>query len=663
MNRQIRLLGVILAVMLFALLINLSVQQVLLANSTKARSGNSRTLLEEYSRERGPILVQASQVAKSVPTDDSLKYLRVYSNGPLYAPATGFYSMVYGATGIERAENSVLNGTGPEFFVDRLGQLFGGQQVRGGTVTLTLDPAAQQAAADGLGSSVGSVTAIDPRTGAILAMAQSPSFDPNLLSSHDPKAITAYYESLEADPIQPLLNRPLVSTPPPGSTFKLVTSAAALASGMTPETQLPGPATYPLPGSSASIPNWFPGACGPNNTVTLQQALAESCNTAFAYLGNELGNDALRAQADSFGFNTSFEVPLVAATSRYPDGLDASQTAQSAVGQFNVTASTLQMAMVGAAIGNTGLTMNPYLVADKRSADLMPDFFDRSADRLHRDHNPQHGRDDPETGKPVGGFGDRSDRGVVLAFEDADLLVINKPAGLVVHPAPGHDSGTLVNALLHHCRDLAGIGGALRPGIVHRLDRDTSGCLVVAKNDATSQALTEQFRNREVKKTYLALVWGTPRPAAGTIHTRIGRHPLHRKKMTSLPLHGNIVRARFDDDEDDEERTPFGREAITHFRVEKNLGPVSLLRVNIETGRTHQIRVHLAHHRHPVVGDTTYGRARATVLPASVTRQMLHAAELTFTHPRTGERTTLTAPLPADFQTLLDALAEAEKKP
>lgn len=370
MNRQIRLLGMILAVMLFALLINLSVQQVLLANSTKARAGNSRTLLEEYSRERGPILVQAAQVAKSVPTDDSLKYLRVYSDGPLYAPATGFYSMVYGATGIERAENSVLNGTGPEFFVDRLGQLFGGQQVRGGTVTLTLNPAAQEAAADGLGSSVGSVTAIDPRTGAILAMAQSPSFDPNILSSHDPKTITAYYEALESDPNQPLLNRPLVSTPPPGSTFKLVTSAAALAAGITPETPLPGPATYPLPGSTASIPNWFPGACGPNDTVTLQQALAESCNTAFAYLGNELGNAALRTQADAFGFNTSFEVPLVAATSRYPDGLDASQTAQSAVGQFNVTASTLQMALVGAAIGNAGVTMNPYLVADKRSADL-----------------------------------------------------------------------------------------------------------------------------------------------------------------------------------------------------------------------------------------------------------------------------------------------------
>lgn len=242
-----------------------------------------------------------------------------------------------------------------------------------------------------------------------------------------------------------------------------------------------------------------------------------------------------------------------------------------------------------------------------------------------------------------------------VLFEDNDLLVLNKPAGLVVHPAPGHDAGTLVNALLHHCRDLSGIGGALRPGIVHRLDRDTSGCLVVAKSDAASLALTEQFRRREVAKTYLALVWGTPKPAAGTIHSRIARHPLHRKKMTSLPLVSRVVRP--EDEEDDEERAPFGREAITHYRVEKSLGPVSLLRVKIETGRTHQIRVHLAHQRHPVVGDTTYGRARATVLPAPAERQMLHAEELTFTHPRTGERLTFQAPLPADFQTLLEALS------
>lgn len=370
MNRQIRMLSVALGVLLFALLANLSLQQVVLADSIRSQPGNSRRLLEEYDRERGPILVQSAQVAKSIPTDDSLKYLRVYSDGPLYAPATGFYSMVYGATGIERAENAVLSGTGSEFFVDRLAQLFGGQQVKGGAVTLTVNPAAQQAAFEGLQGSVGSVTAIDPRTGAILAMASSPSYDPNQLSSHDPKAITAYYEALEADPSQPLLNRPLVSTPPPGSTFKLVTSAAALAGGMTPDTVLPGPARYPLPNSSSSIPNWFSGSCGAGDQVTLQQALAESCNTAFAYLGTTLGNQALLKQADLFGFNTSFEVPLVAATSRYPSGLDPAQTAMSAVGQFNVTASTMQMAMVGASIGNGGLTMNPYLVQDKRGADL-----------------------------------------------------------------------------------------------------------------------------------------------------------------------------------------------------------------------------------------------------------------------------------------------------
>jgi 23S rRNA pseudouridine1911/1915/1917 synthase len=243
-----------------------------------------------------------------------------------------------------------------------------------------------------------------------------------------------------------------------------------------------------------------------------------------------------------------------------------------------------------------------------------------------------------------------------ILFEDSDVLVLNKPAGLVVHPAPGHATGTLVNALLHHCPDLAGIGGALRPGIVHRLDRDTTGCLVVAKNDAASLSLTRQFQVREVTKTYLALVWGTPHPAGGTIHTLIARHPHQRKKMAALPLAPSRLHKNTEDDEEDDAPSPRGREAITHYRVETALGPVCLLRVRIETGRTHQIRVHLAHRRHPVVGDTTYGRARAHVLPAPVTRQMLHAAELSFLHPRTGERLTFTAPLPPDFQQLLEAL-------
>lgn len=370
MNRQIRRLSLVFGVMLLLIMGNLSVQQVILADETKARQGNSRVLLQEYDRQRGPILVQQSQIAKSEATDNTLNYLRIYSNGPLYASATGFYSVVYGATGIEKTENAVLNGTGPEFFVDRLRQMFGGQNVQGGAVSLTLDPAAQLAAADALGSAVGSVTAINPRTGEILALVQSPSFDPNLLSSHDPLAISAYYEELEANPDQPLLNRPLVSTQPPGSTFKLVTSAAALEAGYQPNSILPGPATYTPPGTSRAIPNAWGGPCGPDDTVTLEESLAMSCNTSFTYLGNELGSDALQAQAEKFGFNTTFAVPLTAAESRFPSNLDPAQTAQSAIGQFNVSATTLQMAMVGAAIGNGGVTMVPYLVADTRAGNL-----------------------------------------------------------------------------------------------------------------------------------------------------------------------------------------------------------------------------------------------------------------------------------------------------
>lgn len=370
MNRQIRRLSVVFGVMGFLLMLNLSLQQVLLADSTKARDGNARVLFAEYDRQRGPILVQNTQVAQSDPTDDSLKYLRVYSDGPLYAPATGFYSIVYGATGIEKTNNSVLNGTGPAFIVDRLGQLFGGRQVQGGAVTLTLDPAAQQAAADALGNAVGSVTALDPKTGAVLALVQSPSFDPNKLSSHDPLSITEYYKALEADPRQPLLNRPLVSTQPPGSSFKLVTAAAALAAGYEPNSVLPGPTLYTVPGTSDTIPNFWKGPCGPDDSVTMSEALAISCNTAFSYLGNQLGDDALRAQADKFGFNTAFTIPLSAADSRYPDNLNPTQTAQSAIGQFNVAATTLQMAMVGASIANGGVTMVPYVVQDTRGSNL-----------------------------------------------------------------------------------------------------------------------------------------------------------------------------------------------------------------------------------------------------------------------------------------------------
>jgi len=219
-----------------------------------------------------------------------------------------------------------------------------------------------------------------------------------------------------------------------------------------------------------------------------------------------------------------------------------------------------------------------------------------------------------------------------ILYEDPDLVVINKPAGLVVHPAPGHESGTLVNALLHHCRDLAGIGGEKRPGIVHRLDKDTSGVLVVAKNEQTMNALSAQFKARSTTKEYAAVVWGTPRPSAATIRMPIGRDPVHRKKMSVRSAHG--------------------RDAVSHYKVLKQLGPASLLAVKIDTGRTHQIRVHLAHIRHPVVGDLLYGRKRPESLDMPVSRQMLHAWKLSFVHPASGLRVSFEAPWPDDFKRL-----------
>ncbi len=390
MSRPIRRIALVLGVLLVALIANVTVIQVVLAGDYRDRQGNQRVLLEEYDVERGPILVGANPVARSVETGDTLKYLREYDSGPIYAPITGFYSLIYGATGLERTENRVLTGKSQLFAIDRAEQLFAGRDPRGGAVTTTINARAQRAAFAALRGKKGSVVAIEPATGRILASVQSPSFDPNILSSHDPNAIREYYDALEADPSKPLLNRPIVSLNPPGSTFKIVTAAAALASGrFTPESVLPGPRAYNLPNSTKKIRNWNGQACGPNNLVTLRQALTISCNTAFAWLGNELGDDALREQAQLMGFDTSFEIPLRAATSRFPEDPDAPQTAMSAIGQFDVRATALEMAMVAAAVGNNGKLMTPYLVQEVRGPDLailqttQPEQFATTMDPLN----------------------------------------------------------------------------------------------------------------------------------------------------------------------------------------------------------------------------------------------------------------------------------------
>jgi 23S rRNA pseudouridine1911/1915/1917 synthase len=212
-----------------------------------------------------------------------------------------------------------------------------------------------------------------------------------------------------------------------------------------------------------------------------------------------------------------------------------------------------------------------------------------------------------------------------ILFEDDDLLVLSKPAGLVMHPGAGHQQHTLVNALLGHCKNLSGIGGKERPGIVHRLDKETSGCLVVAKNDATHRDLSKQFAARTMQKIYLALVAGIPRKSSGVIDKAIARHPVHRQRMS-------IARRQ-------------GRTAKTEFRVLRAGAGMSLLECTLHSGRTHQIRVHLHHLAHPVLGDKLYGGKHAGTFP----RQMLHAWKLAFRHPRTGEVMTFEAPVPSDF--------------
>ena len=220
-----------------------------------------------------------------------------------------------------------------------------------------------------------------------------------------------------------------------------------------------------------------------------------------------------------------------------------------------------------------------------------------------------------------------------IVYEDGDIIVVNKPKGMVVHPAPGNWSGTLVNALMYHCGDsLSGINGEIRPGIVHRIDKDTSGLLVVAKNDRAHQSLAEQIKVHSAGRRYYAVVYGTPREQKGTVNAPIARHPVDRKKMAVISG---------------------GREAITHYEVLEQYAGYSYLTFLLETGRTHQIRVHMAHIGHPIIGDPLYGPTKDKW---KLQGQCLHAGELTLTHPATGERMTFQAPLPAYFTTVLQKL-------
>jgi 23S rRNA pseudouridine1911/1915/1917 synthase len=224
-----------------------------------------------------------------------------------------------------------------------------------------------------------------------------------------------------------------------------------------------------------------------------------------------------------------------------------------------------------------------------------------------------------------------------ILYEDAHLVIVNKAAGMVVHPAPGNMDGTLVNALLAHCGDqLTGIGGVERPGIVHRLDKDTTGAIVVAKSELAHQDLQAQMKAKTARREYLGVIYGVPKTASGTVNAPIGRHPHDRKRQAIVPLEKG------------------GREAVTHWQLEERLGNYTLMRFRLETGRTHQIRVHCLHMGHPLVGDPTYGAGRS--VGVNLPGQALHAEKLTLRHPVTGEWVTAIAPLPEHFIKLLTVL-------
>ncbi|KRE39017.1 cell division protein FtsI [Janibacter sp. Soil728] len=373
MNQPIRRLSMLVSVLFVLLLGSSTWIQVLGSQDINDRPGNRRTQLESYARERGQILIGGRPIASSTPTDDDLQWQRVYSDPRLYSHITGWNSFTYGpGGGIEQAEDGLLSGRDDKLFYDRLTGTIAGREPKGASLELTINPKIQKAADEALGDQRGAVVALDPRTGAILAMVSHPEFDPTPLVSHDPAVEKKAWESLNSDPARPLVNRSITGNLyPPGSVFKIVTAAAALEDGQWSEdSTIPGPAVLDLPQTEVGLPNSHPGACGPDDKVTLAAALQDSCNTAFGWLGMQLGGDAMRQQAGKFGFGDDLEVPMKVTPSTLPAQMSPAQEAQVGIGQYDVRVTPLQVAMVSSAVANDGVVMKPHLVQSVLGSDL-----------------------------------------------------------------------------------------------------------------------------------------------------------------------------------------------------------------------------------------------------------------------------------------------------
>ena len=371
MNRELRRVSLVIMAMFAALFVASTGIQVIWADGLNQDQRNVRTLYDSYKTQRGAILVDGVAIASSVQADDAYHYQRQYS-AQLYSAITGYYSMYQGATGMESALNSYLTGKNSSQFFEQVNALLSGNPVSGASVELTIDPVAQKAAWDAMGSLRGAVVAIEPSTGRILALVSKPGFDANRLANHDSATAQGAFQKLLKKAGDPLVNKAISGgLYAPGSVFKIVVAAAAFESGLyQPDSTLPNPVRFKLPGTETFVYNSGEGKCGGKSTVSIADALRFSCNVPFAQLGIALGQDRIRAQAEKFGFGKNLKIPLTVTPSVYPTGMDDAQTGLSAFGQFNDRVTPLQMAMIAAAVANGGVMMKPNLIENVQSSNL-----------------------------------------------------------------------------------------------------------------------------------------------------------------------------------------------------------------------------------------------------------------------------------------------------
>ncbi|MGO4457603.1 peptidoglycan D,D-transpeptidase FtsI family protein [Streptomyces sp. M-16] len=369
MNKPLRRISLFCGLLVLALLIRTNWLQYVQAEDLSTRKENRRVQIAQYATERGNIIVQGQPITGSAVTDGSdYKFKRTYLDGPLWAPVTGYASQAFGSTQLESLDDGILTGNDDRLFFDRTIGMFTGEKKQGGNVVTTLNAAAQKAAYEKLGTKKGAVAAIDPRTGAILALVSTPSYDPSTFAGNsktDEKAWVALKDSEDKN----LVNRALRETYPPGSTFKVVTAAAALENGVVSDINAPTdtPEPYILPGTKTPMVNHASGC----EKATLNFALQVSCNSVFANMGDKVGRDKMVETAQKFGFNNDkIDIPVRAFASVYDKTMGKDGNAQSSIGQFNTAATPLQMAMVTAAIANDGKLMKPYMVEQLTAPNL-----------------------------------------------------------------------------------------------------------------------------------------------------------------------------------------------------------------------------------------------------------------------------------------------------